>query len=138
MSPSCKSGEPWTLPKPEVGSGHWSIPFCLGVRQHQHALHAIIRYYTYSSSHAFCLLVCVYVCVFYICYCGVLLCFIFVWKLKGSIQSKEMNAMHCNATQVQCNTKCEAMCKYVDRCIRTYVSNPISKPSNIINILRIY
>ena len=88
--------------------------------------------------HFACLCVCMCVCVFYICYCGVLLCFIFVWKLKGSIQSKEMNAMHCNATQVQCNTKCEAMCKYVDRCIRTYVSNPISKPSNIINILRIY
>ena len=87
--------------------------------------------------HFACLCVCVCVCVSI--YATVLYCYVLYLFGNWKGQSKVKKWMQCIAMQLKCNAIRNAkQCAYVDRCIRTYVSNPISKPSNIINILRIY
>ena len=106
------------------------------INMHCMQLYDIIR--ILHLMHFACLCVCVCVCVCSI-YATVVYCYVLYLFGNWKGQSKVKKLMQCIAMQLKFNAIRNAkQCAYVDRCVRTYVSNPISKPSNIINILRIY
>ena len=139
ISVSCKSGEPWTLPKPEAmamflwkagiqaGSFHaWGFG---NINMH-------CMQWRCSSSHAFCLFMSECVCVS-IGYATSSVMYCYVLRLFGSWQgkSKVKKWMQCIAMQLKCNAIWNAkQCAYVDRYVRTSVSIPISKPRSLVNM----